>query len=248
MESARPTRETRAVSVQSKVARRVEVEWAKSSDMFFVGADLCVRPSLNGGAAGRTHGSAPTDLLMRGNFVGDQWLQLLWRERFKRPLAAVHKNRRRSVHSQRMRAFSVEEDAAFDCLVIVVAPKLFHVEPDPGRVAFKDRTHVKRLMPILLVFVNHVVHFPKLTLQSCGFGGAGGGKGMRVSRHERIFAENHAQLRWPKLRLHLFQNRMQQATRRTLKITKLLERDRRRGITLSVRRLGAGLFHVGRVS
>jgi hypothetical protein len=39
-----------------------------------------------------------------------------------------------------------------------------------------------------------IVHFPKLTLRACGFGGLGGLLGMRVDSRERVMPEDQAQI------------------------------------------------------
>ena len=68
---------------------------------------------------------------------------------------------------------------------------------------------------------------------------------MRMCGNEWILAEDHAETR-TKFFLHVFQNGIQQATRRTLEVAKLLERDRRIGRSNGVGRLGASLRDIDR--
>src|SRR5437762_5624629 len=123
---------------------------------------------------------------MRGELVVDKRLQLIGRdERLEGHLFAIQENRRRSLHAERMATLAVEKNAALNYLACVVSLKLRDIETNRFCVALENRTHIESPMPILLVLVNHVVHFPELALQRSRFSSVRSGERMRVSRHER---------------------------------------------------------------
>src|SRR6266545_1013485 len=177
-------------------------------------------------------------------FAINERLQLVRRERFKGNFTAIKKDCRRARNSQRMGALAVEKDTPLHYFAGIVSPELLHIQPNPGCITFEDWTHIKSIVPGFLVFIELVVHLPKLALQSGGFGGACGSERMRVSGHKRKLTEDYSQLRRAKLAFELFQDRVKQATRWTLEITKLFKRDRRVCTSQHLRRFGACLRRI----
>src|SRR6266511_3771947 len=174
-------------------------------------------------------------------FAVNQRLQLVRRERFKGNFTAIKKDCRRARNSQRMAALAVEKDTPLHYFAGIVSPELVHIQANPGCIPFEDRTHIKSTVPGFLVFIERVVHLPKLALQSGGFGGACGSERIRVSGHKRKLTEDYSQLRRAKLAFELFQDRVKHATRWTLEITKLFKRNRRVCTSQHLRGFRSGL-------
>src|SRR4029077_8569969 len=100
-----------------------------------------------------------------------------------------------------------------DYLARIVAGELLHIQSNGFGVAFENRSHVKSLMPVFLMFIDHVVHFPESALQPRRFSGARGGERMHVIRHQRILAEDYAHFCWTIFGFYTFQNWMEHPTR-----------------------------------
>src|SRR6266511_1437256 len=177
-------------------------------------------------------------------FAVNQRLQLVRRKRFKGNFTAIKKDCRRARNPQRMGTLAVEKDTPLDYFAGIVSPELLHIQANPGCMTFEDWTHIKSIVPGFLVFIEHVVHLPKFALQSGSFGGACGSERMRVSGHKWKLTEDYSQLRRAKLAFELFQDRVEQATRRTLEITKLFKRDRRVCTSQHLRGFGSGVRRI----
>src|SRR5215216_1927318 len=107
--------------------------------------------------------SAGVDLVL------NQDSQFLAGQRFKRNFLAVKKDCRRAFHAQRMTTLAVEKDSLRDFIAAHVALVALDIESDLVCVAFKNWTYVKLVFPVLLMFVNQIVHFPKPALQTGSF-------------------------------------------------------------------------------
>src|SRR5678816_627294 len=92
-------------------------------------------------------------------------------------------------------------------------------------------------MPGFLICEQHVVHLPEPSLHTGSLSRTRSGECMRMCGNEGVLAEDHTQTR-TKLLLHVFQNGIKQTARRTLKVAKLLERDRCISGSNAVGRLG----------
>ena len=112
---------------------------------------------------------------MSGKFVVNERLQFFGRERFKWYFTTIKENCRRAFHAQGMPALAIHKDASLNNFTGLVSPELLQVQSDLGCVFLKDRADIKSLVPGILVFINHVMHFPKLALQGGSLGGMGGG-------------------------------------------------------------------------
>src|SRR6476661_2126883 len=117
-----------------------------------------------------------------------------------------------------MSALSVLENSLLHEVAADVAIVTVDVESELLRVTFKNAAHIKLSLPYVLPVVDQIVHLPKLALQSRGFGCRRGGESVLVWRNEGKLAEGHANF-IAKLSFHLFQDRVKQAARGTLKIT-----------------------------
>src|SRR5207245_104588 len=96
----------------------------------------------------------------------------------------------------------------------------------PG-VTAKQYPRISGFAPDVLLAIEQIVHFPKTPLEAGGFGGECCFLRVRVHLHgEWKLAEDHPQLGTVDLfELHGWGGQL--SARRTLKIAKLLERDRR---------------------
>ena len=101
-----------------------------------------------------------------------------------------------------MPTLAIQKDAPLNYFIGVVSPELLQIQTDLGCIAFEYRAHIKSLVPVFLVFINHVMHFPKPALQSGSFGGACSGKRVLMRGDQRKLTKDYSQLRWAKLTLH----------------------------------------------
>ena len=97
-----------------------------------------------------------------------------------------------------MCTFAIKKDAPLDYLARVVTRELLHIQSNAFCVSFENRAAHQTPHASLSDFIDHVMHFPKLALQPGGFRGACSRERMHVSRHQRKFAKDYAQLRWTK--------------------------------------------------
>src|SRR5258706_15074713 len=139
-----------------------------------------------------------------------------------------------------MRTFAIKEDTPLDYLAGIVTRELLHIQSNAFCVSFKNRPHIKRFMPVFLMFIDHVMHFPKLALQPGRFRGARGRERVHVIRHQRKLAKDYAQLRWTVIGFYSFQNWMKRTTGWTLEVAKLLQGSRRFRVSERVCWFGAG--------
>src|SRR5258705_4640988 len=176
---------------------------------------------------------------MGGQFAVDECLQLVRRERFKGHFTAIKKDCGCALHTQRVGAFAVQEDALLNYFTDVVSLELLDIQADLRCVSFEDRAHIKGFVPVLLIFINHVVHFPKLTLQSGSLRSTRGSKRVHMSGHERKLTKDYSQLRRAKLSFEILQDGVKHATGWTFEIAKLFKRDRRLCTSQRMRWFGA---------
>ena len=118
--------------------------------------------------------TAPSGLSPAGgcDFIADDNPELTGLERLERDLAPVHKHCRSTLHAESIRALAVQENPLCDNFAGDISSILLHIESNFLGIVFEDRTRVESLVPTFLVFENHVVHFPKLTLETGRFRGA----------------------------------------------------------------------------
>src|SRR6267142_1143169 len=88
------------------------------------------------------------------------------------------------------------------------------------------------------------MHLPETSLHPGGFGSLGGHKSVLVGRYQGPFAKDDAQV-ISELGFNLLEFRVVRAARRTLKVSKLFQGDRGRGVAAYVRWLGALWFRAG---
>ncbi len=143
-------------------------------------------------------------------------------QRFERNFTAVQKNGWSSFHAKRVTALAVLKYALRNHVAGHVAVVAVNVEANLPGVAFENWSHVKLRLPVFLMFVDQVVHLPKLALQARSFGSGCGGECMLMRRNKGKLTKRDAQA-IAKLLVHLLEDRMKQSTRRTLKIAKLFK-------------------------
>ena len=122
-------------------------------------------------------------------------LQFCGIERWERNFTTIKKNCGRAFHSQRVGALAIQEDAPFNYFTAVVSPELLQVQTDLGCIRFEYRAHIKSVVPVFLVFINHIVHFPEFSLKTGSLGGTRGRERMHMSGHEGKLTKDYAQLR-----------------------------------------------------
>src|SRR4030095_14789758 len=106
-----------------------------------------------------------------------------------------------------MPPFPVKEDSLGNAFAVHIPLKAFDIETDLFCVAFEDWTHVKRVMPGLLIFVKQIVHLPELTLKASSLSRTCRGNSVLVSGHERKFSKGYLQP-VAELTMHLNENWM----------------------------------------
>src|ERR671924_2420775 len=89
-----------------------------------------------------------------------------------------------------MSAPAVEKYPRSNNLAVLIALKAIDIEPNALGVVFKNRPHIERLGPGLLVFVKEIVHLEEFALQAGGLGYARGGHSVRVRWSKRELAKD----------------------------------------------------------
>jgi hypothetical protein len=94
----------------------------------------------------------------------------------------------------------------------------------PG-IILENRPNVESAIPPLLIFIDHVVHWPESSLQAGSLSCSSRRQRVLMSRHQGKLAKDHAHSS-SKFTLHLFQYGMKQGAWWTLEVTKLFQGDR----------------------
>lgn len=129
---------------------------------------------------------------MGGELAVNEYLQFFRSERLKRHFPAIEKDCRGSFHVQRMGALAVQKDAPFNYFTSDVLPELFQVKADFRCITFKDGARIKNFVPCLLAFINHIVHFPKLALQTGSLGRTCCNECVRMIGHEGKLTKDYS--------------------------------------------------------
>src|SRR5512132_4127218 len=145
-----------------------------------------------------------------------------------------------------MPTFAIKKDSPLHYFAGVVPCELLHIESNTFCVPFKNRSYVKSLVPLFLMFVDHVMHFPEPALQAGCFRGPCGCQRMHVIRYQWKLAEDYAHLCRAVFGFYSFQDWMKHATGWTLEVAKLLQRNRRLRISECVCRFSAGFYGIHR--
>src|ERR1041384_2395399 len=120
----------------------------------------------------------------------------------------------------------IGDDARVHFGAVHVASKAFDIETERGGVSFKDGACVGIIRPTFLVAEEPVVHLPELALLPGGFGRVRRDERVLVCARQRELAKDEMQL-VAVVRSDLLHFGIEVATRRTLIIAKLFERERR---------------------
>src|SRR5439155_23013983 len=92
------------------------------------------------------------------------------RQRIRGYLVVVNKKNRRLIHTERCSALSVSNYPSVDLLAIHVFFEAFHIESGRFCEVFESFSHIRCTGPNKSIVVKQIVHFPKMALQSGGFG------------------------------------------------------------------------------
>jgi len=129
-------------------------------------------------------------------------------------------------------ALLIGRDPLFDLRAVHIGLEAIEVQSEHSRVRIEQGARINGFAPSALLLIEQVMHFPETALEARGL------RGLRCFRGVRVTGEGKVTEDYPELRritvLDLSGSAGQHGTRRTFKIGKLLERDRRIGFSANM--------------